>query len=58
MLDYDTKNRLTKFLKKNKIIVRDSWKGQFKNGISVTIPDTRNAKKFIDILKSYNNHER
>lgn len=58
LLDYDTKNSLTKFLKKNKIIVRDSWKGQFKNGISVTIPDTRTAKKFIDILKSYNNHER
>ena len=58
MLDYDKKNRLIKFLKNNKIFVRDSWKGQFKNGISITIPDTRTSKKLINTLKKFCNNER
>lgn len=44
------------FLKKEKIFVRGSWKGRFKNGFSITITDIQTTNKFIkSLLKFYDN---
>tara|TARA_B100000886_G_C20402706_1_gene483332 strand:+ start:156 stop:1232 length:1077 start_codon:yes stop_codon:yes gene_type:complete len=56
MEDEIKKNNILMFLKKEKIFVRGSWKGRFKNGFSITITDIQTTNKFIkSLLKFYDN---